>query len=195
MPSSIQKLPESFESLRLLIRVPRPGDGIMLFEAINESHERLKAWFPWAQELTGLDERELFVRQCYCKYLLNEDMPLALFLKETGVLVGGSGLHYRDSHVPSFEIGYWLRSGYEGKGLMSEAVQAITCFAFEVAGANRVYIRCDMDNLRSQAVALRAGYVYEGRMRNSERKADSGDLTDMLFYGMTRSDYEKGNQK
>lgn len=195
MPALIQQLPESFESERLLIRVPKPGDGLALYEAVNESHERLKPWFPWAQELISLDERELWVRQCYCKFLLNEDMALGLFLKENGKFIGGSGLHYRGLHVPAFEIGYWLRTGYEGKGYMSEAVQAVTCFAFDIAGANRVFIRCDKDNLRSQAVAKRAGYQYEGRMRNYERKADSGELTDMLFFAMTRADYEHGEGK
>lgn len=190
----IQQLPESFESERLILRVPRAGDGVQLFDAVNESHERLKPWFPWAQELTGVEERELWVRQSYAKYLLNEDMPLGLYLKEDGKLIGGSGLHYRGLHVPAFEIGYWVRTGYEGQGYISEAVQAVTRFAFNEAGANRVFIRCDMDNLRSQAVAIRAGYQYEGRMRNYERKADSAELTDMLFYGMTRSDYEKRSE-
>lgn len=189
MPPLIQLLPESFESDRLLIRVPKPGDGLAVYEAVNESQERLKPWFPWAQELTSLDERELFVRQCYCKYLLNEDMPLALFLKENGKLIGLCGLHYRGLHVPAFEIGYWIRTGYEGRGYISEAVRAITRLAFDVAGANRVFIRCDKDNARSQAVAKKAGYRYEGTFRNHERKADSGDLTDMLYFALTREDY------
>ncbi len=190
----IQQLPESFESERLILRVPRAGDGAQLFEAINESHERLKPWFPWAQELSRLEERELWVRQSYSKYLLNEDMPLGLYLKVDGKLIGGSGLHYRGLHIPAFEIGYWIRTEYEGKGYISEAVRAITRFAFDVAKANRVFIRCDMDNLRSQSVAKRAGYQFEGRMRNYERKADSGELTDMLFFGMTRADYENGDR-
>ena len=37
MTVSIQKLPEFFESERLFIRVPRPGDGKALYEAFNES--------------------------------------------------------------------------------------------------------------------------------------------------------------
>ncbi len=195
MPPLIQLLPDSIESEHLIIRVPRPGDGEQLFDAINESHERLKPWFPWAQELTGVEERELWVRQSYSKYLLNEDMPLGLYLKDGGKLIGGSGLHYRGLHIPAFEIGYWIRTGYEGQGYMREAVQAVTRFAFDMAEANRVFIRCDVDNLRSQAVAKCTGYQYEGRMRNYERKADSGELTDMLFFGMTRADYENGESK
>lgn len=193
MSIEIQKFPESFESERLIIRVPHPGDGLQLFEAVNESQARLKPWFPWAQNLASLDERELWVRQSYSKYLLNEDMPLGLYLKSDGKLIGGSGLHYRGLHVPAFEIGYWIRTGFEGQGYMSEAVQAVTKFAFEIGGANRVFIRCDVDNIRSQNVAKRAGYQFEGRMRNYERKADSGELTDMLFFSMTRSDYEQRN--
>jgi RimJ/RimL family protein N-acetyltransferase len=190
MPVSIQQLPESFESDRLILRVPRPGDGQAIQEAFNESIARLKPWFPWAQEKATLEEREQFVRLQYAKFIQNEDMMLLLFLKESGKLIGCSGLHYRGPQVPKFEIGYWVRTGYEGKGYISEAVAAITRFGFEQANAERIFIRCDVHNTRSQAVAKRAGYIYEGTFRNFERRWDSGKLTDMMYFALTRQDYE-----
>jgi RimJ/RimL family protein N-acetyltransferase len=74
-----------------------------------------------------------------------------------------------DWKVPKFEIGYWLRTPYCGKGLMTEAVNAVTAFAMQTLQAARVEVRCDAKNDRSRRVAERAGFQLEGILRNDER--------------------------
>lgn len=184
-------LPEGFESERLLIRVPKPGDGAILQEAYLETYSRLKPWFPWAQTESSVEEREDFVRQQYARFIKREDMMLMLFLKSGHKLIGCSGLHVQNWDVPSFEIGYWVRTGYEGKGYIIEAVNRITEFGFMDMKANRIFIRCDIANVRSQSVAKRAGFLYEGTFRNFERRHHSGELTDMIYFGLTSEDYRK----
>lgn len=184
-------LPEGFESERLLIRVPKPGDGAILQEAYLETYSRLKPWFPWAQTESSIEEREEFVRQQYARFIKREDMMLMLFLKSGHKLIGCSGLHVQNWDVPSFEIGYWVRTGYEGKGYIIEAVNRITEFGFMDMKANRIFIRCDIANVRSQSVAKRAGFLYEGTFRNFERRHHSGELTDMIYFGLTSEDYRK----
>ena len=196
MEAILRDFPDQIESERLIIRVPRAGDGRALRDAIADSLDRLKPWFPWAQEAGSVEEREIFIRQKIAQFALKEDMLLGLYLKaEAGKLVGGSGLHVRNWDVPAFEIGYWIRSGYEGQGLVSEAVAAITRFGFQVVGAQRIMIRCDVRNVRSQAVAQRAGYQYEGTFRNAERRADTGELTDMLYFALTPADFQAPEAK
>lgn len=184
-------IPESFESERLLVRVLKPGDGAILQEAYLESMNRLKPWFPWAQSESSVEEREIFCREKYASFIKKEDMTLMMILKSENKFIGGSGLHVHNWDVPSFEIGYWVRSGYEGKGYVIEAVKRITQFGFETLKANRIFIRCDVANLRSQSVAKRAGYMYEGTFRNFERRHDNGVLTDMMYYAMTADDFRK----
>lgn len=184
-------IPDSFESERLLIRVPKPGDGAVLQEGYLESMDRLKPWFPWAQNESSVEEREIFCREKYASFIKKEDMTLMLFLKDENKFIGGSGLHVQNWDVPSFEIGYWVRTGYEGKGYILEAVKRITEFGFSTLKANRIFIRCDIANLRSQSVAKRAGYTYEGTFRNIEHRHDNGVLTDMMYYAMTSDDFRR----
>lgn len=80
-----------------------------------------------------------------------------LFLKETGALVGGSGLHRIDWSVPKFEIGYWCRTRFAGHGYITEAVRGLGAFAFDQLGARRVEILCDSRNHRCVRVAELAG--------------------------------------
>jgi RimJ/RimL family protein N-acetyltransferase len=111
-----------------------------------------------------------------------------MFLREQPtVAVGATGLHRMDWSVPRFEIGYWIRRSFEGKGYVSEAVRALTRLAFEALGAERVEIHCGHRNLHSQRVAERCGFVLEGRLRNHRREA-TGELRDTLVYALLPSD-------
>jgi hypothetical protein len=70
--------------------------------------------------------------------LQRSELRLHLYLRGTDTLVGSSGLQGIDWEVPTFEIGYWCRTGFTGRGYITEAVLGITAFAFDTLGARRV---------------------------------------------------------
>jgi RimJ/RimL family protein N-acetyltransferase len=173
--------PDSFETERLTIRSPMPGDGEELQAAVAESIDDLRPWLPWADHVPTVEEDEELVRRGRARFLTREDLWLMLFLKGTHTLVGGSGLHRMDWNVPSFEIGYWVRSRFAGQGYITETVCGITRFAFETLGARRMEIHCDARNERSKRVAERAGFELEATLRNHDVAVD-GELRDTLIY-------------
>jgi RimJ/RimL family protein N-acetyltransferase len=189
-PPILKNVPESFESARLIIRIPRPNDGPELNAAVIETFESLKLWMPWADHLPTQEESETLARQAWLRYLGREDFMLLLFLKESqakdapNILVGASGLHVSDWSVPKFEIGYWCRQRFEGQGYISEAVAAITQFGFTTMQAERIEIRCDERNIRSRRVAERAGYNLEGRLVNDILNTQ-GYLRNTLIFAKT----------
>jgi RimJ/RimL family protein N-acetyltransferase len=179
----LRDFPHSFDTERLTIRCPLPGDGAELNAAVIESWERLNQWMPWAiGEKPTLEESEANVRLAYTKFLAREDLRLSLLLKGTDTLVGGSGLHRMNWSVPSFEIGYWVRTKFEGQGFITEAVAGITEFAVRELGARRIEIRCDGLNERSAAVPRRLNFDLEGTLRNDERHHLTGELRDTLIF-------------
>ena len=184
--------PDEFETERLIIRAPRPNTGALLNEAVRESLSELRVWMPWADHEPPIEESEEHCRRAHAKFLLREDLTWHLWLKDgtafgfpQGTFVGGSGLHRIDWNVPKFEIGYWLRTGLQGRGLMTEAVIGIKDFAFEHLKARRVEIRCDARNEKSSAVARRAGFELEGHSRHDARD-HNGELRDTLIFSLVR---------
>jgi RimJ/RimL family protein N-acetyltransferase len=173
--------PDSFDTERLTIRSPLPGDGEELQAAVAETIDDLRPWMPWADHVPTVEEDEELVRRWRAHFLTREDLPLLLFLKGTPTLVGGSGLHRINWQVPSFEIGYWVRQRFAGQGYITEAVRGVAQFAFETLGARRVEIHCDARNVRSQRVAERAGFALEATLRNHDVAADGG-LRDTLVF-------------
>ena len=182
----LRDFPDHLETARLTIRKPQAGDGAENCAAILESLAELRPWMPWADESVTPESQEAVMRRAHADFLARTDLMLLLLLKDTNTLVGSSGLHRIDWRVPKFEIGYWLRTGYTGRGLMTEAVTAIAAFAFDTLGAHRVEIRCDERNTRSAAVARRCGFPLEGVLQNYARNHLSGELVNMMLFAQVR---------
>lgn len=182
MDNILRNIPDSFTSERLLIRSPRPGDGAMVNAAVLDSLTELRPWMVWAQQTPTVDDNERYTREAHIRFLKRDELPFLLLLKETEIMVGSSGLHRINWAVPKFEIGYWVRTPYAGQGYITEAVAAITEFAFTTLGAHRVEIRCDAKNERSAAVARRGGFTLEGMLRNEDRCPMSNELRDTLIF-------------
>lgn len=179
-------IPYPFELMteRLVIRSPAVAVAPHMCEAIKESIETLRPWVPWATHVPSLKEEEENCAKTAQDFKDNKDFCLHLFLKSSGVFIGGSGLHRVDWSVPKFEIGYWVRSSYSGYGYITEAVAEITRFAFDELGAKRIEIRTSTRNVKSWRVPERLGFTLEGILRNNGRHID-GSLKDTRVYSRT----------
>ncbi len=174
--------PSQFESERLIIRAPRPGDGKAVYEAVTMSIDELKQWLPFAQNEQTPEQTEINMREAHIRFLKREDLRLLIFHKETGQLVGSTGLHRMDWEIPKFEIGYWIATRFSGNGYMTEAIARLTEFAFTELNAKRVEIRCDAANLKSRAIPERLNFELEGTLRNDDLSVDGKELSDTCVY-------------
>ncbi len=173
--------PDPIETDRLLLRSPRPGDGVEVHQAIRESYADLHEWMDWASCLPDVAEIEQRKQQAHARFLAGEDFQVHAYLKTTNVLVAVAALHPLHWSVPSFEIGYWGRYGYQGQGCVTETVRALTRVGLDVFQAKRIQICCDERNLRSRRVAERAGYDLEAVLKNEQRAPD-GRLRNTLVF-------------
>jgi RimJ/RimL family protein N-acetyltransferase len=87
--------------------------------------------------------------------------------------------------VPRFEIGYWCRPSMQGRGLVTEAVQTLTRFAFDALRARRVEVRMSSANTKSRAVAERCGFTLEGVLRQDALDVN-GQPRDTVVYARVR---------
>lgn len=165
-------LPVPIQTPRLTIRECRPGDGPSLLAARLESDTDLRPWMPFARlGAPTLEDCELSVRQAYARFILREDLRLTAFDRVSGDFVLSTGLHRMDWSRRIFEIGYWVRSSRAGQGYVTEAVNALTRYAFDALAATRVSIHCNVENRRSRAVPKRLGFRQEAVLANVDRYA------------------------
>jgi [ribosomal protein S5]-alanine N-acetyltransferase len=121
----------------------------------------------------------------FMKSVINSE-PVTLFCIETNsAAVGGIGIHLGvDVHRQTAELGYWLSQEFWGLGIMTEAVAAFTDFCFEKFPLRRIYAEPFANNPASVRVLEKAGFVFEGRLKNNVLK--DGKLLDSLLYARTK---------
>ena len=95
--------------------------------------------------------------------------------------IGGIGLRPgEDVFRRTAEIGYWLGEPFWGRGIATEAVKAMTGYAFGNFDLARIQAIVYEGNPASARVLEKAGYTLEGRSRKSITKA--GRTFDHFIY-------------
>jgi len=177
----VPSIPERITTERLLLRCLEPADAPALRAAIDESLDHLREWLPWAMaEPTPVEELAIRLESFAHKFWAAEDWNFGVFDLRTGEVLGGAGLHRREA-ADALEIGYWLRAGAGGRGLATEAVEALTRVALAHGGRTRVEIRCDPRNVRSIAVARRAGFRHL-RTVEADASTPTGEPRDTMVW-------------
>jgi RimJ/RimL family protein N-acetyltransferase len=102
-----------------------------------------------------------------------------------GEAVGGIGFDLQpDVAHRSAEIGYWLAEEFWGRGIATEALVAVSDYAFASFNICRLYAHVFEWNRASARVLEKAGYEFEGRLRKSVTK--EGQTIDQFMYAMIR---------
>jgi RimJ/RimL family protein N-acetyltransferase len=140
-----------------------------LYSAVEESRDHLRPFMPWADEARS--ELAAFVAEAVEHWANGTDRNYVISDAATAEQLGGCGLHARLG-PGAMEIGYWLRAGATGRGLITAAARALTDAALAVDGITRVEIHCDVANVRSAAVPRRLGYRLD-RIERDEITAPS----------------------
>ena len=175
----IRDFPARLHSSRLEFRAPTPDDADFMNPAILASMSSLQPWMSWAKTPPSMDETRLYCRRALLEWHDRESLDYRLFLGDQ--FVGNCAVHTINWQLPGAQLGYWLHLDFQGKGLMNEAVERLTRFAFDELKLVRLEIRCNARNEASAGVAIRAGFHQEAHLRKSYRSAD-GTLNDALFF-------------
>jgi RimJ/RimL family protein N-acetyltransferase len=166
------------------------GDGYLIREFRDSDIERLVQYADNENVARHLEDRfphpytEEKARD-WLAYVAEQD-PLTNFaIAEESGLIGGIGFQKReDVYRRTAELGYWLGGPFWGLGIAPRAVRAITEWAFESFGLERIQARVFEANPASCRVLEKAGFTYEGRLRRSVLKLNV--IMDQVVYAILR---------
>lgn len=113
------------------------------------------------------------------------DPRTAFAIAVDGSAVGGIGFHPRTNELRrTAEIGYWLGEPYWGRGIATEALRAVTEYAFASHDLVRLQAHVFEWNPASARVLEKAGYTREARLRKNVTK--DGRTIDSFLYALVR---------
>ena len=171
-----------FETEHLSVRRFENKDAQRLYE--NHLDENVSKWFP-NECYEDLDEAKGaidFYRDC----VDNNHLPfvLAVELKETGELIGDTGISEVEGAKGEIEIGYQICEKYTGKGYATELVKAMNEFTFSRFEADVIYGRVVKGNTASVRVLEKSGYTF---VREEFGAEDDPYGNGMLVYKICKS--------
>jgi RimJ/RimL family protein N-acetyltransferase len=138
------------------LRRHRVDDAEGIAAAVAESLPELRTWMPWATEEAARPEAQRSrLEQLGPRW--DHGSEYAYVILVDGRVIGSMGLHAR-IEPGALELGYWVHSGYTGRGITTACARGLTAAALALPDINRVEIHCDQANTPSAAIARRLGY-------------------------------------
>lgn len=147
-----------FETERLIIRAFRDEDAQKLYE--NHQDDAVRRWFP-NECYADLEEARGAIR-FYVDCVNNGHLPfvLGVELKETGELIGDTGISAVEGKADETEIGYCIGQPYRGHGYATEMLSAISDYVCSRFGIRVIYGRVLHGNEASEKVLRKNGYQF-----------------------------------
>jgi RimJ/RimL family protein N-acetyltransferase len=118
-----------------------------------------------------------------------DTLAFAVVAQSSGRAIGSTRFMDVRPADRGLEIGWtWYALAHQGSAVNPESKWLLLRYAFECWGAERVALKCDLRNLRSQRAIEKLGAVREGVLRRHLRVRD-GFLRDSVYYSILRSEW------
>lgn len=133
-----------------------------------------------------LADANWFINDCISK---GDSHGFTWAIEVDGKAAGGISITpLNDVYEKSAELGYWLSEEYWRQGIMTQAVQIICREAFRTFDIIRIFAEPFAYNAGSRGVLEKAGFTYEGTMRNGVYK--NGQVYSYCIYSLLREEME-----
>ncbi|HFI0638766.1 TPA: GNAT family N-acetyltransferase [Streptococcus suis] len=151
-----------FETDCLILRPFSYEDGNDFFEIVSNP-ENLPFVFP------ALEDKNLALATMVEKFMHSPLGNWALVDKVSGRMIGALCFEKLDDRQMTAELSYFLKKDYWSRGLMTEAVKNLVFLAFYEIGLKELTIITHEENVASQMVARKVGFVQVAQYKGSDR--------------------------
>lgn len=169
----------------LYLRMISFNDADEVFALINANRDYLSKWLPFVVITKSVKNTMAFIDEVKKPYSREMVFTISYHDKIAGLI----GFKDIDRSNRKFEIGYWITSENEGKGIVTRCCRSTIDLAFNKMKMNRAQIKCGIGNERSANIPKRLGFTFEGIERAGEMHNDK--YIDLEVYSMLKKEWKK----
>lgn len=176
---------QRIETDRLILRryVIEDADAMYKNWASDSEVTKFLTWQPHS----SVDVSRGIIENWLKEYSDEKYYQWAIVLKDNGdEPIGDISVGQMNEDISMVHIGYCLGRAWWRRGIMSEALKAVTDFMFDTVEVNRVEARHDPRNPNSGKVMQKCGMKYEGTLRSADR--NNQGICDACYYALLRSE-------
>lgn len=159
-----------------------PDDVDWITQACQDPE--IPRWTPAPRPYTETHARA-FVAAAADALASGEAAHLAVIGARTSERLGSIGLVTISWNLRAADVGYWTDVSARGCGFAGRALSLMVRWALEDLGLARLELRAHRENLASQAVARRAGFIPEATPVLARPECDTRD---MVLFARRRQD-------
>lgn len=170
---------------RVCLRRVTLRDARRWAEHVRADLGHLGEHLPWPAATTATTRVAEFI----ARYTRSEDgRVLLLGAVAADELVGGTVLMSYAPSLDTIELGCWVTSAFEGRGLVRQMCVYTVRYARVQLAVHRVEWRCAAENGRSRALAQRLGFELEGTLR--EAGVHQGARQDLQLFSLVGAEID-----
>ncbi len=155
------------ETKRLILRKLEETDCERMF--LMDSDPEVMKYL--GKPVTSLEESKEAIKMIQKQYDENGVGRLAVIEKESGLMIGWSGLKLLkqpiNGHVNTLDLGYRFIPEFWGKGYAMETARAALEYGFNELGADTIYAYADAGNTGSNHILRKLGFENTGEFEDS----------------------------
>lgn len=176
---------QRIETDRLILRRYKIEDADAMYKNWASDSEVTK-FLTW-QPHPSVDVSRSIIEDWLKEYSDKKYYQWAIVLKDNGnEPIGSISVVHMNEDISMVHIGYCLGRAWWRRGIMSEALKAVTDFMFDTVEVDRVESRHDPRNPNSGKVMQKCGMKYEGTLRSADR--NNQGICDACYYALLRSE-------
>jgi ribosomal-protein-alanine N-acetyltransferase len=176
---------KQLETNRLILRKFSIDDAEDMFKnwANDEEVTKYLSWLPHGR----IEVTKNILLSWADNYKKMEAYNWGIVAKDIGEVIGSISVVNSFCEGLVFEIGYCISKTYWNKGITTEALKTVIKFLIKEVKVERVHAIHNIDNVASGKVMLKAGMIFEGKLRKYHLNRD-GVLEDVNMYSKIDTD-------
>lgn len=171
----------------LSLRMFTIGDADELFTLTMASKDHLKEWLGWLDYTETVEDTRKNIESRLKAIVETGGYPKSFAIIYDNQIAGTIGFNDLDPYNKCGAIGYWLGETFQGKGIMSQALEALIDYGFKDLGLHKIEIRVAEGNAKSRALPERLGFKQEGVLRDAEWLYDH--YVNHIVYGLLKDEW------
>jgi RimJ/RimL family protein N-acetyltransferase len=150
------------ETPRLLLRPFEISDALSLFDMDKNPNVHT---YLWQKPILDINEVYSYIEMVQKQYVENKIGRFSTILKETGELIGWTGIKFVNDHVENgnsnfYDYGYRLNEKFWNKGYATEASKAWLDYGFNEMNINEIHAYTHAENGASNHVLNKVGFQF-----------------------------------
>lgn len=169
-------------------------DASEFFQMVENNKHRIETYFPGIVSKTKtIEETKTHIAERIEGAEKGKYMIYLIIDNPTKKFVGVVQLKDIDTNAKKRELGFFVISNYEKKGIATKAIIAASDFCFNTLNLNKVFMRIAEENTASRRVAEKCGFKVEGKLRDDFTTSD-GKLITLFYYGLLKNEFNKSKR-